>query len=191
VSISLVRHSNSNSSNARQLSKHVPPSRAKHHLASSLLSDDGIDSPTYDGDIESSTTAGPEPHFSSKLSPSTLSHHSITISSSSTSAATEVLIPLTPAIRSANHPVFISQAVPHRTVENHASALVTANAKKAAPNPAEFTPEDISTFVRRAIEGETWRKYKINPPPRNRPVRIYADGQSPPTCRHIGYLSPL
>jgi choline-phosphate cytidylyltransferase len=39
-----------------------------------------------------------------------------------------------------------------------------------------LTPDDIRAFVRKAIEGESWRKYEINNPPTDRPVRIYADG---------------
>ena len=42
---------------------------ARHALAREIVSDDALDSPTYDGDIESSTTAGPDTisstHFSS------------------------------------------------------------------------------------------------------------------------------
>jgi choline-phosphate cytidylyltransferase len=48
---------------------------------------------------------------------------------------------------------------------------------QAAFNPAGLTQQDIQDFVRKAIEGETWRKYKINKPPVDRPVRVYADGQ--------------
>jgi hypothetical protein len=43
--------------------------------------------------------------------------------------------------------------------------------------PSALAPEDIQAFVRRAIDGEIHRKYKINDPPTDRPVlRIYADG---------------
>ncbi len=41
----------------------------------------------------------------------------------------------------------------------------------------DLTPDDIRTFVQRAVAGEEHRKYKINPPPSGRPVRIYADGK--------------
>jgi hypothetical protein len=44
-------------------------------------------------------------------------------------------------------------------------------------NPAVLTPEDIQSFVSKAIQGEAHRKYKINPAPTDRPVRIYADGE--------------
>jgi len=49
-------------------------------------------------------------------------------------------------------------------------------AAKAAFNPALLTQEDIRAFVNKAIVGESWRPYKINKPPVDRPVRIYADG---------------
>ncbi|KAJ7718597.1 cholinephosphate cytidylyltransferase [Mycena maculata] len=155
----------------------VGRSSARHQLASSLLSDsDGVDSPTYDGDIESSATAGPEPTLATRL---THHHHA---SSTSTFDA-QVLSPTpgsTPATEvppsrtikkdAAGHPVFLS--APLQTTQEPAVAA----ASKAAFNPAALTPADIQAFVQKAIDGETWRQYKINPPPTDRPVRIYADG---------------
>ncbi|KAJ7115550.1 cholinephosphate cytidylyltransferase [Mycena crocata] len=152
-------------------------STTRHQLASSLLSDsDGVDSPTYDGDIESSATAGPEPGLAAKL---THHHHA---SSTSTFDA-QILSPTpgstpateVPAGRSAKkdaagHPVFLS--APLQTTQEPAVAAVS----EAAFNPAALTPTDIQAYVQKAIDGETWRKYKINTPPTDRPVRIYADG---------------
>jgi choline-phosphate cytidylyltransferase len=46
----------------------------------------------------------------------------------------------------------------------------------AAFNPAALTANDIQNFVKKVIEGESSRTYKINKPPADRPVRIYADG---------------
>ncbi|KAJ7619384.1 cholinephosphate cytidylyltransferase [Roridomyces roridus] len=149
-------------------------STARHHLASSFLSDsDGVDSPTYDGDIESSATAGPEP-LASRL---THHHHA---SSTSTFDA-QVLSPTpgsTPATEdpprvqkkdAAGHPVFLSPPMPPQEPAVPAVA-------EAAFNPAALTPADIQEFIQKAINGETWRKYKVNPPPTDRPVRVYADG---------------
>ncbi|KAJ7484101.1 cholinephosphate cytidylyltransferase [Mycena galericulata] len=149
---------------------------ARHQLASSLLSDsDGVDSPTYDGDIESSATAGPEPTLAARM---THHHHA---SSTSTFDA-QVLSPTpgsTPGTEvparttkkdAAGHPVFLS--APLQMTQEPAVAA----ASKAAFNPAALTPADIQAFVQKAIDGETWRKYKINPPPTDRPVRVYADG---------------
>ncbi|KAJ7015942.1 hypothetical protein C8F04DRAFT_1408411 [Mycena alexandri] len=46
--------------------------------------------------------------------------------------------------------------------------------------PSSFDPlrpGEIRMFVQKAIEGESWRTYKINPPPpTDRPIRVYADG---------------
>ena len=45
-------------------------------------------------------------------------------------------------------------------------------------NPAALTPEDIQSFIAKAILGEPGRRYKINPPPVGRSVRVYAGGMS-------------
>ncbi|KAJ7248890.1 hypothetical protein B0H12DRAFT_1123218 [Mycena haematopus] len=159
-----------------------PPTRsaARHQLASSLLSDsDGVDSPTYDGDIESSATAGPE------VSPRSTHHHHASststfdtqLASPTASTPTDIPVPRsaslgTPAKKdSAGHPVFLSRA-PLLTTQEPAPADIST----AAFNPAALTPVDIQAFVQKAIDGEEWRTYKINPPPTDRPVRVYADG---------------
>lgn len=59
---------------------------------------------------------------------------------------------------------------------NSNDAPAAAAASIAAFNPAALTPEDIQSFVAKAIAGESKRGYKINPPPVGRPIRIYADG---------------
>lgn len=41
---------------------------------------------------------------------------------------------------------------------------------------AAFTPEDIQSFVKKAIDGESGLGYKINQPPVGRPARVYTDG---------------
>ncbi|KIM90062.1 hypothetical protein PILCRDRAFT_812873 [Piloderma croceum F 1598] len=173
VSLPVFRNSSRNTaiSHASKAS-----SRAKHQLASSLLSDDdGVDSPTYDGDIESSTTAGLE---SSRpmLAPS---HHHRNSSGSTlpTSAvfsqmSTQHHTQLSP--RQTNPPIFISQPT-------NASPRIIEEPAFTAPsqsvfNPALLTTDDIQGFVKKAIAGESWRKYKINQPPTDRPVRVYADG---------------
>ena len=65
---------------------------------------------------------------------------------------------------------------PQTATDAPAVAAVT----EAAFNPAALTPEDIQSFVAKAIAGESKRDYKINPPPVGRPVRIYADGMFQP-----------
>ncbi|KAJ7222501.1 cholinephosphate cytidylyltransferase [Mycena pura] len=144
---------------------------ARHQLASSLLSDsDGVDSPTYDGDVESSATAGPEPTISARP----VHHHH---ASSTSMLDVQVLSPSTPGAEesparpakkdAAGNPVFLAARL-----QEPAPAAVSA----VAFNPAALTAEDIQAFVRKAIDGEAGRMYKINPPPVGRPARIYADG---------------
>ncbi|KAH0579707.1 hypothetical protein H2248_002549 [Termitomyces sp. 'cryptogamus'] len=163
--------------------------RVRHQLASTLLSDsDGVDSPTYDGDVESSATAGPDsvslrsPHqhhhyASSSSTLSTPITPNYPSSSTTPSAEQSNIIPPQRATTESNHPVFISPPVyaasaPIFVPEEPAVAAPS----EAAFNPAALTAEDIQAFVRKAIDGEPWRKYKINHPPTDRPVRIYADG---------------
>ncbi|KAH9476978.1 Choline-phosphate cytidylyltransferase 1 [Psilocybe cubensis] len=161
-----------------------PLTRRHHHLHDD---DSSVDSPTYDGDIESSTTAGPDPlphkptHHHSSSSVSTLNTPFSPSSPGSTPIA-EPLNPLSPtAMRPTNPnshlPVFISPpvntaAAPLLVTEEPAVPL----ASKEAFNPAALTPADIQAFVNKAIQGEVHRPYKINPPPTDRPVRVYADG---------------
>ncbi|KAI6118107.1 hypothetical protein F5141DRAFT_1194617 [Pisolithus sp. B1] len=111
----------------------------RHQLASSMLSDDGTDSQTYDGDVESSITA--------KASHGHLGFPTLRYSSSTSTLTSQI-----DDSRSQPAPVDI------------------------AFNPASLTPNDIQSFVKRAIDGESGRSYRINPPPTDRPVRIYADG---------------
>lgn len=110
----------------------------RHQLASSLLSDDGTDSQTYDGDVESSITARASHH---------LGFPSLRYSSSTSTLTSQI----------------------------DDSRIQLAPVDIAA-NPASLSPHDIQSFVRRAIDGEPGRPYHINPPPTDRPVRIFADG---------------
>lgn len=181
----------SRSTNRNNSSSHNPKmsSRTKHQLSSSLLSDDdGVDSPTYDGDIESSTTAGLDGHSSSKTLAAPLHHHRNSSGSTLTSPVSTVFPQTLPTStqtqaspRLINHsspPVFLSH--PSNTIVMQVEEPAPAAPTQAAFNPASLTPEDIRAFVRNAIEGESWRKYKINSPPTNRPVRVYADGSLQP-----------
>ncbi|TFK71572.1 hypothetical protein BDN72DRAFT_764786 [Pluteus cervinus] len=157
----------------RARTKPTPPARPKHQLAASLLSDsDGVDSPTYDGDIESSATAGPDGH----TKPSHHHHYHHTFSSVSTLSMHDNT---TPNADDKPTPIAAGTAPRHPPAFLVAQTLdepaVSAPAQ-AAFNPAALTPEDIQAFVQKAVDGETTRSYKINRPPTNRPVRIYADG---------------
>ncbi|CAA7262108.1 unnamed protein product [Cyclocybe aegerita] len=188
-----IRHTNPN---APSRSSHLKPSSTSRtkHLAQHLLSDsDGVDSPTYDGDVESSTTAGADTPASHKVNHH--HHHQSSVSSistlstpvtpafapaisSGTTPSVEVANPMRATDPASNHPVFISSP----PVNTSAAPLIVTEepavpgVSKEAFNPAAVTMEDIQSFVAKAIEGEEGRDYKINPPPVGRPVRIYADG---------------
>jgi len=165
VSVPVTRLAAAN--NSRSLNK---ATRIKQHqLVANLLSDsDGVDSPTYDGDIESSTTAGADGHQIKTHRGSSVSTLSPPVTPSPViTPCKEVPDPLS-ATRAldpeSQQPVFISQ--PESPVSPLSSAV----------NPASFTADDIQAFVKRAIAGEPARTYKINSPPVGRPIRIYADG---------------
>ncbi|KAJ8588590.1 hypothetical protein M405DRAFT_819453 [Rhizopogon salebrosus TDB-379] len=135
------------------------PSRARHQLASSMLSDDGTDSQTYDGDVESSVTAGTGSHPFNKTSLHPTLHYS-----SSASTLTSQIDDVVPSTSNSK----VAALAPDEPMPT-AGAMSTFN-------PAALTPDDIQGFVGKAIEGESSRSYTINQPPLNRPVRIFADG---------------
>lgn len=147
------------------------PHPRKHQLAASVLSDtDSVDSPTYDGDIES-TIPTPITSVSRTLhqysSVSTLNSPGPGHYSSSQNA--------TPSLEPAD-PIATGMSYTQPLVIPDEPAVPSAS--KAAFNPSKLTPDDIRAFVQKAIDGESWRKYKINPPATDRQIRVYADGTS-------------
>lgn len=186
VSIPVTRHANHATNLRASHLKASSASRAKHQLASGLLSDsDGVDSPTYDGDVESSATVGVDiprtfhqhhqhHHTSSTSTLSTPATPNFPISS--TTPITEQVAPM-PTRATTKHPIFISPPTHVNALTLHVpEEPAVAAASEAAFNPAALTADDIQAYVQKAIDGEPWRKYKINPPPTDRPVRVYADG---------------
>lgn len=153
------------------------------HLAE-VTSDDGVDSPTYDGDVETNTATDRAQH-QTHLGSSRLSGSSTSTLTSPTSSVFPVsatanapAVTVTAASRSSTVLPEPAQsvnvaAVPLRVTEEPAPAPVTMEEF----DPAKLTQEDIQEFVRKAIAGDTERAYKINAPPVGRPVRIYADGE--------------
>jgi choline-phosphate cytidylyltransferase len=131
-------------------------------IAAVLSSDDGVDSPTYDGDIESSSTAVARD----------------TISSASTPLAS-------PTFAATSTPDHRLPALVLQVADSTAIPLLVPEEPSPPPpvvasefNPATLTPEDIRAFVGAAIDATSPRPYSINPPPAGRPIRIYADGES-------------
>lgn len=151
----------------RPIPRPKQPARSNVHAAAHLVdSDTGTDSPTYDGDIESTTTITKQP---------TVNNHrsllSIASMASESSTSTSVVTPS-------------ASVTPLQIIDHHQdNPLMVPEEPSPVPsarkqfNPASLTPEDIQAFVRRAIEGEEHRSYKILHAPTDRPVRIYADGQ--------------
>jgi choline-phosphate cytidylyltransferase len=166
----------------------VSSKKNRHQLAASTVSDsDGVDSPTYDGDIESSTTIHSQ-HPSAVNSDK--SHHH----TSSISTLNSVHTPH-PAGETATTPgqerqskTFLADPTPSSPSSDdqapipHRPIIITEPSVPAisrdAFNPAALTSEDIKQFVQNAIDGESERKYAINKPPTDRPIRVYADGLS-------------
>lgn len=142
-------------------------SRARHQLASSMLSDDGTDSQTYDGDVESSVTAGTSSHPFNKTSLHPALYHS-----SSASTLTSQVDDVAPSTSTSNAAA-LAPDEPMPTID-----------AMSVFDPAALTPDDIQAFVRQAIEGEPSRSYIINQPPLHRPVRIFADGMYAPQIIH-------
>jgi choline-phosphate cytidylyltransferase len=163
-------------SNARSSSP-TSRSRLKHTISPSMLSDDSVDSPTYDGDIESSTTVGRD------REPSPAQSYSAMTSTVPSPAPVIQKLPAAIAILQSPSTASSSDAEiePARVIVYSPSSMgapVPASIHDAAQafNPSTLSPEDIQAFVRRAINGGLQCKYRINEPPVGRPVRVYADG---------------
>ena len=158
-------------------------SRSRHnHLADVVSSDDGVDSPTYDGDIESTTTTASRQgthHYlgasrgAANSSTSTLtSPTSLTFPSNVAAAAATHGTTTSPTVMTGQPKPVNAAAIPLRVPDEPEPA----HAALAEFDPAKLTPEDIRAYVQKAIAGDLTRSYKINEPPVGRPVRIYADG---------------
>ncbi|KAF8316335.1 Nucleotidylyl transferase [Clavulina sp. PMI_390] len=128
----------------------VASSRLAHVSAGEM--DSGVDSPTYDGDVEMNTAVPSSKQSTATLSPS--------------------------SIKGGTTPKFTSPNLPSTAPPDAATVEYDENAlgEGTLVNPSMLSVDDIRVFVAKAIEGEEERPYKINPPPVDRPVRIYADG---------------
>jgi len=151
-----------------------------------MLSDDGVDSPTYDGDIESSTTVGRD------RDPSPVQSHSAV---TSTLPSPAPIVQNLPAVVTVIHPPSTASSSdaeiePARVMVYNSHATATQEPPPVrdtaqAFNPSVLSPEDIRSFMRKAINGEPHREYKINEPPVGRPMRVYADGTYLFRLRHL------
>ncbi|EJF60091.1 hypothetical protein DICSQDRAFT_171323 [Dichomitus squalens LYAD-421 SS1] len=173
--------------------------RPRHALAAAVVSSDdgGVDSPTYDGDVESIITTrggllGREtPRYASSIA-STLTSPLLSSSVLPESddppetAGEEAHAPAGPAVAPATASAEPNAQDPP-AAPAPALALTLAPTEPApAPisvqafNPANLTPADIQEYARACIAGTdphgSQRQYRINAPPADRAVRIYADG---------------
>ncbi|KAL5520374.1 hypothetical protein ACEPAG_9598 [Sanghuangporus baumii] len=150
-----------------------------NHL-SGVISDDGVDSPTYDGDIETNTNLRTVHYHSS-------GHPHTNAGSGHSSASASVSTLTSPASNSVPSTATSAGPASSQAVNSATKPLRVADEPRPVPvaavefNPADLTTEDIQEFVRSAIAGGPTeagakRLYKINPAPVGRPVRIYADG---------------
>ncbi|KAI0351589.1 hypothetical protein OH77DRAFT_1429412 [Trametes cingulata] len=162
--------------------------RPRHALAANVVSSDdgGIDSPTYDGDVESITTTRGLGRDTPGQYPSSIAS-TLTSPLLSSSNLNESDGPETP---DASPPQASPQADAAPPASQGTPAAQTAALAPSEPapatiavkafNPANLSPADIQEFVRACIAGTdplgSARQYRINRPPVGRPVRIYADG---------------
>jgi choline-phosphate cytidylyltransferase len=168
-----AQHRGPGASNARSSSP-ASRSRLKHTMSPSMLSDDSVDSPTYDGDIESSTTVGRD------REPSPVQSHSAVTSTLPSPAPVIQHLPAAVAVIQSPSTASSSDAEiePARVIVYSAPSTVAPEPALIHDtfNPSTLSSEDIQAFVRREINSGIHRKYKINEPPVGRPVRVYADG---------------
>ncbi|EJU00581.1 hypothetical protein DACRYDRAFT_23020 [Dacryopinax primogenitus] len=147
-------------------------------------SDSGVDSPTYDGDIES-TTPGVTTPSGLGSGRGMGSKESGGSSPMSTPPARPVPLPLVSVAEDAmdvdtDHGSYEGPGAARKHTApvpvRRTSGKKDEKEKEEKAGVAGLTQEDIERFVMDAIEGNSARTYKVNPPPEGRPIRIYADG---------------
>lgn len=184
ISVSVQQQRNTNMrERERELRQHNKKKSGPHQLATSVVSDgeelEGTsrgDSPTYDGDVESSTTTAPHHHTGDRPAVSPERRPSMSSSISASTLNTPALT--TASLPQEHHNHQRTQLpLPLPTVAGIKEPKVPKVTEESL-NPAALTEEDIQSFVAKAISGEdgSRRQYQINKPPEGRPVRIYADG---------------
>ncbi|KAF9516722.1 hypothetical protein BS47DRAFT_1371669 [Hydnum rufescens UP504] len=184
-------------SNAIASSKSKTGTSRLAHVADA---DSGVDSPTYDGDVETTSTtkyAAPHPYPTSPVGRVGATGGGIPMSSILLAPSAPIAtIPNSPSSSSFADPPSSSVSTesfdlsieppplnppPLRHVSGQPSHATSESGTNLAATESKFhtsglSPEDIRRFIQRAIEGLDPRPYSINPPPSGRPVRIYADG---------------
>jgi choline-phosphate cytidylyltransferase len=139
--------------------------------------DPGVDSPTYDGDVESYTTTGPQ-HINQRDSV-------VSLRDAHSSSESTVSTMTSPLSRSAGLHPESSHRPPTSSplTRNETTPIPPRHPSEGEFDPVNITPEEIQKWVRDVIAGHSEdapasRRYTINPPPTDRPAVIYADGTS-------------
>lgn len=192
----------SGTGNDKPTASHVYPQRLSRSPVTTKLQGaaiqpvdaDDVDSPTYDGDVESSATVGDKSmHGSQPLnsvqalqSPLAtqeymLSARPVDLSPSKEEVSVKGTLDVSPTLQDDAKRIML-------TSDNEESDIEVDSATTSGPNPgtssdrminpAVLTPVDIQAYVQSAINGAlgSSRTYRPRPPPTDRPVRIYADG---------------
>ena len=171
---------------SRAVGNHSNPLKVQNKKHQQVVDDEdpGVDSPTYDGDVESYTTAGPQ-HVGQRESTSSLrSAHSSSESTVSTMTSPSALLVDSSHRPPTSSPLTRGETTPEPQKPPSGNSF----------DSAKITPEEIQKWVRDVITGHSQgapasRNYTINPPPTNRPIVIYADGTSehPDAFLHHAY----
>lgn len=158
----------------------------------------GVDSPTYDGDVDSTHLSNSLAQANSQAQQHGRPNPLRTAAGGLSNASTDTSAPRESAVqRDLTPPKYgqetsprdaISHPLPHSAISPSILAVRTLKPKssdlgppKMTTPPAHLPVEDIRAFVRRAVEGKgevdgVIRTWKTSEPPSDRPVRIYADG---------------
>lgn len=153
VHASSAHSANNSRSRSATAKSNAATSARRHALASSLVeSDEGVDSPTYDGDIESSTTAGPETPYTSSLG-NRREHYASSVASTLSPTS-----PTGPSFASGSAHAPKSTPSPpalHRPTPSHPSRPTepspASNSFLSNPlsfDPAKLSPQDIESWFR-------------------------------------------
>lgn len=171
----------------RAVSTHSGASKIHNKKHQQVIGDEdpGVDSPTYDGDVESYTTAGPQYTNQRDSTISLQDAHSS--SGGTTSTMTSPFSRPTDLQPDSSHRPPTSSPL----TRNETTPIPPNHPSEERFAPMNITSEEIQKWVRDVVAGHSEgapgsKCYKINPPPTQRPVVIYADG----TPEHQDILHP-